>query len=266
MPGVGFPSSRASSASGAHPTAGSQGLLPQALASHRAAARLWQLEGFEKAPIEILAPRTRAQKGIVVHRVTPSEHLRRRVIRGFPVTTIERTLLDLGAVTPVSMLGRAIDETLIRRLITPACLRAELDREGRKGRPGTAAFRRALDVRFPAEDLAESHLELRFLRLLRRSGLPVPTPQYEVMIRGEFVARLDFAFPELKLAIETHGFRFHGTRERLQADARRENRLKRLGWLILVFTWDDVVGDASRVVSEISEAFAERSEKHLPSG
>jgi len=99
------------------------------------------------------------------------------------------------------------------------------------------------------------------LGLLRRSGLPLPLPQFEVVSRGRVVARLDFAYPGLKVGIETHGYRWHGGYERWRRDISRENRLKRMGWLILVFTWDDVVGDARRVVLEISDALTQRASK-----
>ena len=87
----------------------------------------------------------------------------------------------------------------------------------------------------------------------------MPVPQYEVRDRGRLVARLDFAYPELRLGIETHGYRFHAGRERWQRDIRRENRLKQLGWVVLVYTWDDVVGDEARVVEEVSLALTRRA-------
>ena len=236
----------------------------EALVSHRAAARLWRFETFDESPIEISARRARAPTGVVLHR--PADEPGRRHVDGFRVTNVERTLLDLSALVPSGVLGRALDESLIRRLTTPARLCRALDLHGGQGRPGTATFRRLLDLRFPAEEGTESHLELRLLRLIRRSRLPLPTPQFEVSARGRFVARLDFAYPELKLGIETHGYRWHGGYERWRADVRRENRLKRMGWVILVFTWDDVVGDASRVVAEITEAFVERSEEGMRVG
>lgn len=62
------------------------------------------------------------------------------------------------------------------------------------------------------------------------------------------MARLDFAYPQLRLAIEAS---WHAGHERWRRDVRRENALKRLGWVVLVFTWDDVVDDPGRVVAEI---------------
>lgn len=102
-----------------------------------------------------------------------------------------------------------------------------------------------------------SELEGRLSRVLRRAGLPTPVAQHEVRTsRGRFVARLDFAYPELRLGIETHGYRWHGGRERWARDLARENRLKRMGWTVLVFTWDEVTGEPERVVGEVADLLA----------
>src|SRR5256886_12739957 len=71
-----------------------------AVASHRAAAWLWEIEGFTSAPVEISTTvgGSRAPKGVICHRVAslpPGDVTRRN---GIPVTTPARTLLDLGAV------------------------------------------------------------------------------------------------------------------------------------------------------------------------
>lgn len=140
--------------------------------------------------------------------------------------------------------------------MTLADLRSVLETEGGSGRRGTACLRRLLDVRDESHEQMESILEQRLFRLLRRAGLPDPVLQHEIWDAGRLVARLDFAYPELRLGIETHGYRWHGGYERWRRDIRRENELKRLGWIVLVFTWDDVHSEPERVVSEIRRALS----------
>ena len=232
---------------------------PGSMASHRSSARLWRMEGFEEVPVEILTRSGHRRTGMIVHRLRPGDRPAGRRIDGIPTTSADRTLLDLAAVVDGARVGLAVDDALRRRLVTLPRLRHLLEREGGPGRTGTSALRRLLAERDGLDARTESELERRLLRLLRRGGLPPPVPQHEVRNRGRLVARLDFAYPELRLGIETHGYRFHSGRERWQRDLRRENRLKRAGWTVLVYTWDDVVADGGRVVEEVGAAIAERA-------
>jgi very-short-patch-repair endonuclease len=59
----------------------------------------------------------------------------------------------------------------------------------------------------------------------------MPALQYEVWDGSSVVARLDGAYPELKVAIEVDGYRYHGHREAQSQDRRRRNRLVELGWV-----------------------------------
>ena len=63
-----------------------------------------------------------------------------------------------------------------------------------------------------AHGATDSPLETRFLQLLRRSRLPAPRRQYEIHDEGTFIARVDFAYPEIRLAVEVDGYRFHSSR------------------------------------------------------
>jgi very-short-patch-repair endonuclease len=94
------------------------------------------------------------------------------------------------------------------------------------------------------------------LRLLKRHGLPPPVAQYEVKEGEALVARLDFAYPSLRLGIEADGYRWHSGAERWRRDLRRENRLKLLGWTLLRFSWEDVHRRPELVASQIRAALA----------
>ena len=52
-------------------------------------------------------------------------------------------------------------------------------------------------------------METLMLEVLRRHGLPAPVPQYEVWDQGRFVARVDAAYPEARLAIEYQSYQEH---------------------------------------------------------
>ena len=54
-----------------------------------------------------------------------------------------------------------------------------------------------------------------------------------------FIARVDFAYPELRLAIEDDGL-WHAERRAFLDDRRRLNRLDAAGWVVLHVTVDDL--------------------------
>jgi very-short-patch-repair endonuclease len=54
--------------------------------------------------------------------------------------------------------------------------------------------------------------------------------------QGRFIARADFAIPELKIAIEAHSRKFHFASEREEHDSTREALLQEEGWLVRYIT------------------------------
>jgi very-short-patch-repair endonuclease len=79
---------------------------------------------------------------------------------------------------------------------------------------------------------------------------PVHTPE------GRFLAQVDFAYPELLLAIEVDGFETHGTPRAMGKDFVRQNGLVPHGWRILRFTWAPVVHQPEYVGAVIGRTLA----------
>jgi hypothetical protein len=96
--------------------------------------------------------------------------------------------------------------------------------------------------------------------MLRRSGFREPALQHEVRSGGRLVAVVDFAYPELRLAIEADGYRWHSGRARWQHDRRRSNELTLLGWRIIHVTWDELSGRREALIDSIRNAMAAPSE------
>lgn len=61
----------------------------------------------------------------------------------------------------------------------------------------------------------------------------------------------DFAWPELKLIVETDGWAAHGTRRAFAGDRRRDRRLDAAGWRVIRFTWYEVEHEPERVMQEL---------------
>ena len=103
------------------------------------------------------------------------------------------------------------------------------------------------------DQITDSQLEDRFLRIIQRSNLPQPEGQFVVTDgAGAFVARVDFAYPGSSLLIELDGAAFHSDRARFQRDRARQNRLVALGYTVLRFTYWDVLAGSDVVVDTLA--------------
>ena len=84
-----------------------------------------------------------------------------------------------------------------------------------------------------ADPGAESPRESALRVLLVLAGLPRPTTQFEVRDDDRrFVARLDLAWPELKIGIEYDGAH-HRDPAQHSRDLRRHNALRARGWIVI---------------------------------
>lgn len=81
----------------------------------------------------------------------------------------------------------------------------------------------------------------------RLAGLPEP------IVNGHVTGiEVDFNWPELKLVVEVDGYRFHGGRDRANADRDREHRHLAAGWLVARFTRDQVAADPQRCARRLA--------------
>jgi very-short-patch-repair endonuclease len=71
--------------------------------------------------------------------------------------------------------------------------------------------------------------------VLRDSGLPKPTQQYQVRVGGQNF-RLDLAYPEHKVALEYDGWETHRSRSSFDSDRKRDRLLQLDGWIVLRLT------------------------------
>ena len=91
---------------------------------------------------------------------------------------------------------------------------------------GCRQVRRAIEL---ADGLAGSPQETRLRLLLHRSALPRPIAQFVVRDARGFVARVDFAWPEAKVAVEYEGTWRGESAQQVAKDRRRLNRLTAAG-------------------------------------
>jgi very-short-patch-repair endonuclease len=107
--------------------------------------------------------------------------------------------------------------------------------------------------------MCHSPLETIARRLFRKSSLPTPVKQYPVTDSGTFLGRVDFAYHDYKIAIEVVGWEFHSGKRRWERDLTRRTLLESRGWMVLEFTWDEVMNRPDFVVETIRRALTSRS-------
>ena len=232
---------------------------PNAVLSHTSAAWLHRLPGFTTTPTHVVRTHGKAlHHGVlgVVHRtdVLPPGHVRQ--VAGIPVTSVARTLFDLGAVVHPGRVARAVDTALARNLVTYEQLAGLLGELGARGRPGVRALRTALAGRSPTEAPPASELERRFRDLLRRYGLPQPERQVVLGAENEVAGRVDCYFREARLVVELDGRAYHSAALDRLEDGRRDDVLLRSGRRVLRLTWQHVVERPLEVVTALLEVLA----------
>lgn len=232
-------------------------LAERGMASHRTAAALWGLDGFRRGIVEVVTPRwsRRPNLSVRVHEsldIRPDDWAERD---GIPCESVERLLCGLGAVVPATMVEQAFDDALNRHLTTAEAVRDRFVLLARRGRRGCGVLRPLLERRLGTVGPRPGEFARRFLRILDGAGLPMPVLEHEVRAgHGAFLGRVDGAYPDRRIAVELDSERWHSGRQRRQHDLARQNGLVLERWLVLRFTWEDVVGRPEYVAATVRSA------------
>jgi very-short-patch-repair endonuclease len=217
--------------------------------SHLSAAVAWELP-LLAAPEKphITVPRKRRPRPgppAVLHwaPVEPRDQRRR-------LTSLLRTVLDCSRILPFGQALAVADAGLARRLNRPLLLATT---EAMRG-PGS---KNAREVAAAATGASESFLESMLRALVIQAGLEGFEPQVLVE-RGKFRARVDLGHRQTEIAVEAEGYEFHGSSRDFAADCRRYDELVAAGWLVLRFTYHQVVFEPEWVIATIREALRQR--------
>jgi very-short-patch-repair endonuclease len=230
--------------------------LPGSLVSHRAAASLHGLRGFERAPLELVVERGGRRSGhpsLILHETSDLRGIDRSERAGIPTTSRVRTLIDLPAAAPPARCRDARDDALRR---DPSLLGLVAQRHAqlaRPGRSGIRVLRTMLRDRGAAPALVDSGFERRMLDLIRAAGLPEPKTQHPVRL-PDTTCYLDVAWPQLRVGVECDSLAHHLNERAFRWERRRRRALTLLGWDLLEFTYDEVIGDPGAVATQIARA------------
>jgi hypothetical protein len=214
-----------------------------AVLSHMTAAVAWELAIGGNGPVEITAPHSRQHlRGVRRHSSRSLEEHERTELRGMPITTPERTILDLAPRLSDRRLERLLDRGEQLRLLDLRDLRRSLIEHPR--RAGTPRLRRVLE-RF-APTVTRSELEERFLELC--AELALPRPEMNAVLAG---FEVDAHWPSAKLVAELDGYAFHRSPDAFERDRARDVALTLAGFRVIRLTWRSVTSDADRTGAAI---------------
>jgi very-short-patch-repair endonuclease len=174
------------------------------------------------------------------------------LVAGVPVTSPERTALDLGCWYPTVTAVAGIDA--LARATEIKAADVELLARRYAGRRGIARARKATDLFDPgAQSPKESWLRI----VLIQAGLQ--RPQTQIPVRDEFgsvFAYLDMGWDEVKVAVEYDGDQHRTDRRQYAWDVRRSERLQRCGWSVVRVVSGDRPAD---IVGRVRATLARRA-------
>lgn len=228
---------------------------PGAVLSHRSAAALWGLRASSRARIDItVAPSRRPRPGIEHHRslFAPDEVT---TVRGIPVTTVPRTLLDLASVVRPQQVERAVQEAEVRRLADALSLEQLMTRHPR--RAGGAALRAMLASARIDGAVTRSELEDRFLALARDARLPGLEVNAFLKVAGTWI-EVDCVWRAQRLVVELDGHAFHAPRAAFERDRARDRMLQAAGWRVVRITWRQLRDGPDLVAADLRAMLAHR--------
>ena len=224
-----------------------------ALLSHFSAAALANMIRWEDRypDVLVLGPTAPQHPRINGHRTSylPPEHL--TTWRGIPITTAQRTLLDLAGVLTEDRLRRAIRQSQYLGLTTLGSLVKVLNGPGPKRGRKTLA-----KVIATGAAPTQSELEDTVLDLILRGGFAHPAVNAPLYLAGRRIVP-DFLWPEARLVIEAdgphHDYPFDGA-----ADRERQRILEAHGYRVIRITWKQAILHPGKTLRRIRDANAPR--------
>lgn len=235
--------------------------------SHRCAGRLLRLDGCEPPDIEITMPRSSARPtglpGVRVHTSSRIQMNEASTRQGLRFTGLVRTVVDVCSTAPDRSIAVAAYEHAVRMSRrNRRRILAKLD-EVDDSRRASNLLRELIERRGENEPATANKLEALCDDVLFSLGLRTRR-QFVVAIDGRFVARVDFALPEICFAIEFEGHATHSTRKQKRDDALRRLGLNEAGWDVAVLTYEDVMAQSDALKKLVRAVELRRRRLALP--
>jgi len=220
---------------------------PGAMLSHGTAAWWWGLLDEQPRLIHVSTPRQRrSQPGNKVHSRRGCERV---LHKGFPVTTLPQTLVDLADERPLRTVRRALAKADYAVILDVRAIEAELGR----GRTGSAKLRTALIEHQPRLAMTKSRLEVLMVELCEKGELVLP--DINVYVDGW---QVDALWREQRIAVELDGYGNHHTPAQLRRDRRKELALRSAGFIPVRYSEEQLEQLAPEVIADLRRLGAGR--------
>lgn len=203
----------------------------------------------EPTTVEVVLPAGSwfRRAGITVTQLEERDTVKRSNLGFEPVSGLSRvdTVLHCAAFLPLIEAVTIADSALRSKTVTLEQLKKAV--RARHGKRGYRRMRKVIDW---ADPQCGSVLESAFRVVVREGGI-VP-PESQVTLAG--VGRVDFAWREQRLVVECDGRRWHDPDDARNTDRRRHNGLTLNSWVLLRFTWAEVMYDREYVLESVRTA------------
>lgn len=209
-------------------------------------------------PVHVTIAQTRKHAGapdLAVHRRNQFSDDDWVLVRGLPVTPLADSLVDAWPV---------LSRTERRPTLVDAVRETDLDTDllatAVRRRPTLGGRRQLVETVGLIADGVRSELEARgVLGVFRHRSLPRSTGQFAVRCSDGVTRHLDRAWPEAMLGVELDGAAFHTSPTQRQADLERDAMLAGLGWVVLRFTYAEVLRDPDAVRAKVLAVYRVRT-------
>lgn len=171
-------------------------------------------------------------------------------------TSADRTVLDCLRALPFPDALAVADSALRAGMTRSHLLAVTRDARG----PGA---RRAREIAASADRRAANPFESALRAICLQVEELHVVPQVDIH-DPHFLGRPDLVDSRLRIVLEADSFEWHGSREALVRDARRYNAFVAAGWLVLRFTWDDVMHRPEQVAVTLRNVVKRRTEMMCP--
>lgn len=213
-------------------------VLPEGSALTGHSAAWWYGVQYARDDAQVLVarpPGTRIDgpRGVKIHR-TPTREEDIVVHGGLRLTTAVRAAWDEASLMPLPTALPIVDGLLHAGVLTSAELVARV--VANRGIWGVSRVRALSEV---ADGRSESPPESQMRLAILSAGLPPPVPQLTIRLDSGYVVRVDFGWPQYRVALEYDGA-YHADRVQMQRDRRRLNDLVQQGWTVLHATASDL--------------------------
>lgn len=219
--------------------------------SFEAAAELFGLEGTLRGDVVVTTPRMLhlEHRGYRFHQLDDVAPHHLTEVRGFRVTTVARTIVDLAAAISWIRLRRVIEDAIAKRITSYGEIATVLAEVRRRGKPGVRKLVATLDG-LAGEPPPESEGERLLHDAARRAGVRL-VRQHPLPGRAHLRGVVDGAVLESKLILESDSRSWHARNQAMANDRARDREAAREGWQTLRFLYEDLDHDLASCADDI---------------